>query len=121
MKTPVWILGGLLAAGTFAGTALAEGDRQARADAQQDPSASWTVEGRVIEAGDDDLTISRSDQPNAEFNLRENTTVTIDGQDARAAELEPGTEVRVRFELQEDDTIAREVEAKRSAKPADRQ
>lgn len=116
MKTRVWMLGGLLAAGTFAGTALANEDQLVRDTAQQEMQSEWTVEGRVIEADDDDLKISRSSLPNAEFDLDRNTTVTIDGQQGRAQDLEPGTEVRVRFELQDDNTIAQEVEAKKAAK-----
>jgi hypothetical protein len=114
MKTRTWMLSGLLAAGTFAGTALA--NEEDKLTLNMDQQSELTVEGRVIEADDDDLKISRSSQPNAEFDLNQNTTVTIDGQQGRAQDLEPGTEVRVRFELQDDNTIAQEVEAKKPAK-----
>ena len=116
MKTRTWMLSGLLAAGTFAGTALANEEDKLTLNTEQQQKSEWTVEGRVIEADDDDLKISRSSQPNAEFDLNRDTTVTIDGQQGRAQDLEPGTEVRVRFELQEDNTVAQEVEAKKPAK-----
>ncbi|HLT28672.1 MAG TPA: hypothetical protein VK013_01415 [Myxococcaceae bacterium] len=114
MKTRTLILSGLFAAGTLAGTALAnEQDKRAQQAQQQ---SEFTVEGRVIEADDDDLKISRSSRPNAEFDLNRNTTITIDGQQGQARDLAPGTEVRVRFDLQEDNAVAQEVEAKKPAR-----
>lgn len=79
---------------------------------QQGAQTNWEAEGRIVEVDDDGVKISRQGAAPAEFDLRKDTKIRIDGREATAKELKPGTEIRVRFDLDEDETVAKEIETR---------
>lgn len=77
-------------------------------------SETYTATGTVVEVDDDELEIRRPNLPDAEFEIVENRTeILIDGSRASYRDLERGMQVRVTFQLAEDDPIATRIEAKR--------
>jgi len=121
MKTKAWALGAMLATGV-GGFGIAHAQNQSAQPQQTNQNAQtqqtqtdWVAEGRVIKVDDDELKISRPGGPNIEFELTRDTTFRMSGGNASQRDLQPGAEVRVRFDLSEDDTLAREVDIVRQA------
>lgn len=116
MKTQAWLLGALLATGA-GGFGMASAQAPAATPQPAATQSNWFVEGRVIKVDDDDVKISRAGGPNIEFDVTLDTTVKMNGATAKLQDLQPGTEVRVRFELADDETQAQEIEVVRAATP----
>lgn len=114
MRTKGWLLGAALAVGA-GGIGVAAADPQKsppkQTQSQQTSGQSeWVVEGRVIKVDDDDVKISRANGPNIEFDVNRDTTIRVNGANAQLRDLQQGAEVRVRFDLSDDDTLAQEIE-----------
>lgn len=117
MKTKAWVLGAVLAASGGFGIAQAQNQTQPAAPAQANAQAqsNWVAEGRVIKVDDDEVKISRAGGPNIEFDVTRDTAIKMSGGTAQLRDLQPGAEVRVRFDLSDDETLAQEIEILRQA------
>lgn len=113
MRKTLTMLGSLLLAAPVMAQAPSTSQPQPGASSSQGQGQSnWEAQGKIVKVDDDELKISRPGAAQVEFDLRKDTKVRIGGREANASELKPGTEVRVRFDLDEDDTIAKEIEAR---------
>lgn len=72
----------------------------------------FDAKGTVKSVDSDDLVIQREGQPDIELDVRRETTIQRDGQQAQLDQLQPGDEVRAKFQVYGDDVVALELEAK---------
>lgn len=91
-----------------AGNTTASGEATASTDAATDPSASMhgglkghpsdeTLSGRINQASSDQLVVETNEGRQETLHLAEQTAVMIDGQEARASDLQPGSSVRASY------------------------
>lgn len=63
----------------------------------------WTseknVEGRVVQASSDSVSVRTQDQKLMKLDLSDSTAVNLDGHAAKAAEIKPGSDVRASYQL----------------------
>jgi hypothetical protein len=83
--------------------------QQARADKAQadvqrlEQGAAWTVpldvQGSVIGASGNMLSLRTSDAQRIDLNVSDSTAVTLDGRSASVAQLQPGEDVRASYQM----------------------
>ncbi len=74
----------------------------------------FNIEGTVasVNPNQKTITVNRPNLPPAELSTANQTKVKVDGRQATLSDLQPGTEIRAKFNLAQDQAIATEVDAK---------
>ncbi|MHB8877575.1 MAG: hypothetical protein ACYC8T_28115 [Myxococcaceae bacterium] len=111
----------------IAGVALAQGDSMT-GKSEQTPSAkgsksqglyqesqAFEIEGTVAKKSKNSVTITRENLPPANLKIHEQTQITLNGQKVNANSLSEGTQVRARFQLDNDQPVAVTIEAQPSS------
>ncbi|RKG61873.1 hypothetical protein D7X30_00570 [Corallococcus sp. AB011P] len=73
---------------------------------------AFNMEGTVKAKDKDDITLARKDTlPEVKLEVRDKTKVTLDDQPAKVSDLPEGANVRAKFQLEGDDSVALELKA----------
>lgn len=74
---------------------------------------SFNLEGTVasVDQNQNKITVNRPNLPPAELTTSNQTKVEIDGRQASLSQIRPGTEIRAKFNLAQDQAVATEVKA----------
>ena len=74
---------------------------------------SFDLKGTVasVNSSQNKITVNRPNLPPAELTTSNMTKVQVDGRQASLSELQPGTEIRAKFNLAENQAVATEVKA----------
>lgn len=74
---------------------------------------SFDIKGTVasVDPNQNKITVNRPNLPPAELTTSNQTKVQVDGRQASLNELQPGTEIRAKFNLAQDQAVATEVKA----------
>jgi len=87
--------------------------QQMRSQHQQ--NQSWTQEqtasGTVVQAGSDQVQIRTQDKDLLQLQITDSTAVTLNGQTASAAQLQPGTDVRASYQMVDGQSKALKIDA----------
>ena len=73
---------------------------------------AFSMEGTVKAKDNDDITLARKDTlPEVKLDVHDQTKVTLDDQPAKVSDLPEGANVRAKFQLEGDDSVALELKA----------
>ena len=75
---------------------------------------NFDIDGTIQQASKKSITVKRDEMPAAKLNVDGNTKIELDGEQASAAQLKPGQEVKASFNLQNDKPMAVEIKAQKS-------
>src|SRR5207237_7649483 len=82
---------------------------------QHQKNQAWTQEqaasGTVVQAGNDQLQIRTQDKDLLQLQITDSTAVTLNGQTASAAQLQPGTDVRASYQRVDGQSKALKIDA----------
>lgn len=75
---------------------------------------TWELKGTVasVDSTGNKIHVDRQNLPPAELSVSTQTKVKLNGKQATLNDLQPGTEIRAKFNLAEDNAVATELEAK---------
>ena len=76
--------------------------------------SNFDLKGTVasVDASSNTITVNRPNLPPAELTTSNQTKVKLNGRQASLDDLQPGTEIRAKFNLAQDQAVATEVDAK---------
>jgi dsDNA-specific endonuclease/ATPase MutS2 len=80
---------------------------------QQQWTQTRTVDGRVVSAGGNELTVRAPDQGDLKLKATDSTTVTVNGRSATLDQITPGEDVRASYQVIDGQPVALTVEARK--------
>lgn len=76
---------------------------------------AFNMKGTLQDAGKEEVTVQRKNLPPAVLDVRDQTAVYINGKKADASELKDGMDVKAKFQLEGEETVAVRIDAKETA------
>lgn len=91
-----------------------KGQKHEQALQQFRGESNYEIEGKISSVDQQRVTITREQLPGVELMVPQGAQIRLDGEDVQIQQLQPGQEVRARFNVSEDTPLAIELEAERS-------